>query len=528
MKLQIIFFHVTQGVLFPLNLSCPKAIGCLSSEFFDEFTVFSETYPRDNLEISTQLLENTYAVCVEPILAEAVSECPAAIIELMLNTILAVERFYGFEIAKQLYVKVKTLRDNLEISNYQVSLSAARHKFDAIATYDFLFGVSGPPAAFQENSQSLGIFVYEYPIELEKLLTAAPVGCSSGQWGTESLFHRWLLSAGNPHRETDPSRANLFYVPVYATCAVVREHLDWELTWTRLYKPLFDWLTTQSSWKNLNGRDHIFLLADGQGLNIHPYYELMRNSILLMVEGTCPHWGERIEELSDITSCFNPFKDVIIPGHTDLMRVNEIKHHKAVMNDTRDQIFSWRGRSVFIDESYHDSHTRNSIVELFMDSNGTDVGGFSKTFLQSKVRSKFCLVPSGTSPWTNHLYESLIAGCVPVILSDDFELPFWDKIPWKQISIKWPESAVEHLYEHLASFNQTSLDIMIKHIKQISCWVDWWSKDSSCNPYLAIADQLRDKVNKLTYLNNQSGYWNTPSNIKVTQRQSRFHRRMRK
>ncbi len=37
--------------------------------------------------------------------------------------------------------------------------------------------------------------------------------------------------------------------------------------------------------------------------------------------------------------------------------------------------------------------------------------------------SHFCLVPMGTSSWTNHLYESFFAGCIPVILS--FLSKFW-------------------------------------------------------------------------------------------------------
>ena len=35
----------------------------------------------------------------------------------------------------------------------------------------------------------------------------------------------------------------------------------------------------------------------------------------------------------------------------------------------------------------------------------------------SQGASHFCLVPMGTSSWTNHLYESFFAGCIPVILS---------------------------------------------------------------------------------------------------------------
>ena len=35
----------------------------------------------------------------------------------------------------------------------------------------------------------------------------------------------------------------------------------------------------------------------------------------------------------------------------------------------------------------------------------------------AKGASHFCLVPMGTSSWTNHLYEAFFAGCIPVILS---------------------------------------------------------------------------------------------------------------
>ena len=49
--------------------------------------------------------------------------------------------------------------------------------------------------------------------------------------------------------------------------------------------------------------------------------------------------------------------------------------------------------------------------------------------------SHFCLVPMGTSSWTNHLYESFFAGCIPVILS------FLSKY-WKCQSL--PESAIRY------------------------------------------------------------------------------------
>ena len=55
---------------------------------------------------------------------------------------------------------------------------------------------------------------------------------------------------------------------------------------------------------------------------------------------------------------------------------------------------------------------------------GVSVGGFVEDYFELKGRSRFCLVPGGTSPWTNHLYESFFAGCIPVILSDEYEVAF--------------------------------------------------------------------------------------------------------
>ena len=86
-----------------------------------------------------------------------------------------------------------------------------------------------------------------------------------------------------------------------------------------------------------------------------------------------------------------------------------------------------------------------------------DIGGFVGDYPERKGDSHFCLVPAGTSPWTNHLYESFYAGCIPVILSDEYELAFMNDLPWEKFSIKWPESLVcdddecntSSLYEYL-------------------------------------------------------------------------------
>jgi hypothetical protein len=44
--------------------------------------------------------------------------------------------------------------------------------------------------------------------------------------------------------------------------------------------------------------------------------------------------------------------------------------------------------------------------------------------MQGSVTSKFCFVPRGKSAWSSRLFRVLFAKCVPVILNDDYEIPF--------------------------------------------------------------------------------------------------------
>merc|ERR1711879_807221 len=95
---------------------------------------------------------------------------------------------------------------------------------------------------------------------------------------------------------------------------------------------------------------------------------------------------------------------------------------------------------------------RGKIIDLFTGVHGVSVGGFVEGYFERMGLSHFCLVPMGTSSWTNHLYEAFFAGCIPVILSDDFEVPFADLIDWPSLSVKWPMREIgTELYNYLRS-----------------------------------------------------------------------------
>ncbi|CAE7874570.1 CNNM3, partial [Symbiodinium microadriaticum] len=82
-------------------------------------------------------------------------------------------------------------------------------------------------------------------------------------------------------------------------------------------------------------------------------------------------------------------------------------------------LLTFHGRAPGAHDAYEECRVRGELMKLGKSAgleSGVDIGGFVSDYLERKGDSHFCLVPAGTSPWTNHLYESFYAGCIPVIL----------------------------------------------------------------------------------------------------------------
>lgn len=64
-----------------------------------------------------------------------------------------------------------------------------------------------------------------------------------------------------------------------------------------------------------------------------------------------------------------------------------------------------------------------------MKGNGTKQTG------KGMASSKFCLSIAGDTPSSNRLFDSIVSHCVPVIVSDQIELPFEDTLDYSGFSV---------------------------------------------------------------------------------------------
>uniref|UniRef100_A0A0D9W987 Exostosin GT47 domain-containing protein n=1 Tax=Leersia perrieri TaxID=77586 RepID=A0A0D9W987_9ORYZ len=111
--------------------------------------------------------------------------------------------------------------------------------------------------------------------------------------------------------------------------------------------------------------------------------------------------------------------------------------------------------------------------------------------------AKFCLAPRGESSWTLRFYESFFVECVPVILSDEVELPFQNVIDYTEVSIKWPASKIgPQLLEYLESIPDERVEEMIGRGREIRClWV--YAPDTKpCSAMSAIMWELERKMRR--------------------------------
>ena len=97
----------------PSPVECDVELGELQPEYFRNFGAWQKRYGRDNLDLSRHFLDEIYELQIRPRFAEALSHCPATVLEIMMNGILAEETRSGREAARDFLLQIYHLRDEL-------------------------------------------------------------------------------------------------------------------------------------------------------------------------------------------------------------------------------------------------------------------------------------------------------------------------------------------------------------------------------------------------------------------------------
>ncbi|XP_047177245.1 probable glucuronoxylan glucuronosyltransferase F8H isoform X2 [Vigna umbellata] len=305
--------------------------------------------------------------------------------------------------------------------------------------------VSHPQLQWGQSQLSLKIYVYE-PEEINGLNNllhgrdgkVTEEACLKGQWGTQVKIHKFLLQSKQRTRKKE--EADLFFVPSYVKCARMMGGLnDKEINYTYVQ------VISQMPYFRLSGgRNHIFVFPSGAGAHLFKSWATYINrSIILTPE------GDRTDKRD--TSAFNTWKDIIIPGNVDDgMTKTGATVVKPLPLPKRKYLANYLGRA-------QGKAGRVKLIEL------------AKQFPEKE--------------------------CVPVILSDQTELPFQNVIDYSQISIKWPSSRIgPELLQYLESIPDEEIERIIARGREVRCWWVYASDSEPCSAMRGIMWELQRKV----------------------------------
>jgi hypothetical protein len=124
----------------------------------------------------------------------------------------------------------------------------------------------------------------------------------------------------------------------------------------------------------------------------------------------------------------------------------------------------------------------------FYDPSSRDFEARQRRFQEILIRSRFVLCPRGQGTSSIRLYETLSAGRVPVVISDDWVPP--PGPDWNRFSVRWPEGRVAGLREALAAYDEHWND-MSAAAKQ--AFAEFFAPDVWFHQFAELCEELRDQ-----------------------------------
>lgn len=186
------------------------------------------------------------------------------------------------------------------------------------------------------------------------------------------------------------------------------------------------WVTDQPAWKRSGGRDHILPVH-------HPWsFKSVRKSMKTAI------W--LLPDMDSTGNWYKPGqvfleKDLILPyvpnvELCDAKCLSETESKRSTLLFFRGRLKRNAGGKIRPKLVAELSGVKDVVIE-----EGT-AGEGGKAAAQNGMRkSIFCLSPAGDTPSSARLFDAIVSGCIPVIVSDELELPFEGILDYRKIAL---------------------------------------------------------------------------------------------
>ncbi|OMO73142.1 Exostosin-like protein [Corchorus capsularis] len=277
-------------------------------------------------------------------------------------------------------------------------------------------------------------------------------------YGIEGQFIDEIDSRKSPFLAQNPDEAHVFFLPV--SVGFIVKYIYKPITTysrDRLIRVFTDYIHVVANkypyWNRTNGADHYMISCHDWAPDVSARDpQLYKNLIRVLCN-------------ANSSEGFNPNRDVTLP---------ELNVPSEGFSSRRSFSFGQppekRTILAFFAGGAH-GHIREILLQHWKDKdNEIQVHEYlpkGQDYNKLMGLSKFCLCPSGFEVASPRLVESFYAGCVPVIITDHYVLPFSDVLDWRKFSIQIPVEKIPEIKTILQSVPEDKYLKMQKRVLKL-------------------------------------------------------------
>ncbi|OIS95767.1 PREDICTED: probable arabinosyltransferase ARAD1 [Nicotiana attenuata] len=242
-----------------------------------------------------------------------------------------------------------------------------------------------------------------------------------------------LLSSNNPNinrpctavRVLNSGEADVIFVPFFSSLSYNRHSKVQGKETISLNRMLqdkvVDFLKSRDEWKRRGGKDHVIVAHHPNSM--FDAREKLGSAMFVLAD-----FGRYRAEIANIG------KDVIAP----------YKHMVQTIGADNSPSFRQRDTLVYFQGAIYrkdGGEIRQNLYYLLKDEKDVHFtfGSIQANGVREAGRgmasSKFCLNIAGDTPSSNRLFDAITSHCIPVIISDEIELPFEDVLDYSEFCV---------------------------------------------------------------------------------------------